>query len=188
MAYGLRRLLAVCFYIWPLEGDYELGIFEKPQFRGRCGEGSLLLLGRPDASLRVCCDKHGPRYCDLWPRDYMREETGMTELSRAIDEAREAWNKRNGACSMCSAGDVPELGFHRRQFPCGKVSPSPKPERISAPAVCRSCGTVHTAPTTGLVMNECVLCGGVLAPTKCPLLARVANLENKITQIMPDVI
>lgn len=33
---------------------------------------------------------------------------------------------------------------------------------VSAPAACQTCGTRHTAPTTGLVLDQCVMCGGVL--------------------------
>ncbi|MFA6063844.1 MAG: hypothetical protein WC736_14750 [Gallionella sp.] len=33
---------------------------------------------------------------------------------------------------------------------------------IPAPATCKTCGTRHTAPTTGVVHNQCALCGGEL--------------------------
>ena len=40
-------------------------------------------------------------------------------LTEAIDSARLSGHHADGKCSMCAAGDDPENGMHRGQYPCG---------------------------------------------------------------------
>lgn len=51
-------------------------------------------------------------------REELRE-SNIRDLHETIQDARFAWQRENGNCTMCAAGNVPVRGFHRGRHLCG---------------------------------------------------------------------